>query len=731
MRKSSSAGVAVSVIACVVIASTASTASATPRSSWVGGCLAAPALTNSHLSNSYVPTTGVDVKTYDFAVNESNNDGETTRVSIATASLQSFGVSAVQGDIPSLAPPAQLLEQANGWAGINAGFFDLWGAPFEWGPTINDGIPEYMPLIVSNGQWDADWLKAVGVRKVYPKAAEGYATSGQISSSTQDIAIAGLNLQAIGNNTAVVYDTRFVGTTPQGEATIVVTAGVVTATYPNGRAMAVPAGSRVIQAMGTKATLLRKLEAHPEAAVTFADPDVLGFAAKGSLKIGSTVALTRAVNLPTLIKGTTIYTRHFSGSKSPRGALTWIIKAKKLYRIYPTGIAIKPTSTTTVIQFVKPSAALRALKVGRSVTVVTGAPTTRTGFRTTGSVSAVPGSFPVSTINKNDALATGAQIFGQDWDVSTPAGATTITVNIADSHIVKVDSDGNSDIPEAGQYVIQVPAAYAGIARSFKTRNTATVSVNPPASSSRQFATTFIRMRGSITNGAASIPIGALNYRMTADNWATAYNKHWQGENGDQVTVAASTTIFVRNGKILDINHSGTASKLRQTGDVVIQVPSNYVSTANSWSAGDNVTVDLGYQTKGNYELITALGRGAEGLRSSVIMTTCSGGTDGIRPRTALGWNLAGRIWLVTASPAIPDPNNGGYRTGGATIHQMSEWLRELGATDSVLFDGGGSTAMVRASGSGTHRVDLPDAVNDFPWVRSVPTLLAIVPKAN
>jgi hypothetical protein len=65
--------------------------------------------------------------------------------------------------------------------------------------------------------------------------------------------------------------------------------------------------------------------------------------------------------------------------------------------------------------------------------------------------------------------------------------------------------------------------------------------------------------------------------------------------------------------------------------------------------------------------------------------------------------------------------NDGYYRQGGATIHQTAEWLRKLGATSAVTFDGGGSTSQFIYSGGSASRLDLPE--NE--WIRDVPVGVA------
>jgi hypothetical protein len=64
-----------------------------------------------------------------------------------------------------------------------------------------------------------------------------------------------------------------------------------------------------------------------------------------------------------------------------------------------------------------------------------------------------------------------------------------------------------------------------------------------------------------------------------------------------------------------------------------------------------------------------------------------------------------------------------GYRQGGSTSSQMALWLMQLGATDAVLLDGGGSTTMqINQPDSGWERFDLPDQA----WWRDLANAFSI-----
>jgi len=82
-------------------------------------------------------------------------------------------------------------------------------------------------------------------------------------------------------------------------------------------------------------------------------------------------------------------------------------------------------------------------------------------------------------------------------------------------------------------------------------------------------------------------------------------------------------------------------------------------------------------------------------------------------------------VWLITSSRG-ENANDNGMRMGGSATDQIGLWLQQLGATDAVLLDGGGSTTMeIKHPEDGWQRFDLPDEA----WYRSLANAFAIKSK--
>jgi exopolysaccharide biosynthesis protein len=142
----------------------------------------------------------------------------------------------------------------------------------------------------------------------------------------------------------------------------------------------------------------------------------------------------------------------------------------------------------------------------------------------------------------------------------------------------------------------------------------------------------------------------------------------------------------------------------------VIQVNgSSAASTALKFKVGDLVTVSRAFQADSRSQFITAAGRGPRMVQGGKLIWICAQHNREHRPRSAIGWNQDGQVWLMTSSRGY-DAFDFGYRQGGSTSSQMAQWLMSLGATDAVLLDGGGSTTMqINQPDVGWQRFDLPD----------------------
>jgi exopolysaccharide biosynthesis protein len=135
---------------------------------------------------------------------------------------------------------------------------------------------------------------------------------------------------------------------------------------------------------------------------------------------------------------------------------------------------------------------------------------------------------------------------------------------------------------------------------------------------------------------------------------------------------------------------------------------------------GTPVSLSYHAATDAPFPVYEAVGRGARFLNKGVKNGgTCTTRDELLRPRTAIGWTRGGDLLFVTVSGrATVD----GVRYGGATIHQMADYMATLGSYDATNLDGGGSTTMLVRTTAGTVvRMDRSGSE----WQRAVPNVFS------
>ena len=187
-----------------------------------------------------------------------------------------------------------------------------------------------------------------------------------------------------------------------------------------------------------------------------------------------------------------------------------------------------------------------------------------------------------------------------------------------------------------------------------------------------------------------------------------------------------ATVVTDLAGKVLAIYPNGKQVKVAAS-QLVLQVAQETAPLLASLKVGSMLQINNTYSIKKALPLFAAFGDRENTMINGVIVADCTPGHEDIRPRTAIGWNENGDVWFATTTMGVRNSADvfNRFRLGGSSVHQLTTWLKELGATQAVAVDGGGSTTMyVREPSSSYVRVDLPATE----WVRNVPqgiTMLA------
>ncbi|MGQ0814260.1 MAG: phosphodiester glycosidase family protein [Gemmatimonadota bacterium] len=196
------------------------------------------------------------------------------------------------------------------------------------------------------------------------------------------------------------------------------------------------------------------------------------------------------------------------------------------------------------------------------------------------------------------------------------------------------------------------------------------------------------RSRGSVRAGSRVAPLGGVNVRARADS-AFVFDALF----GD--TTAADTgalKLVVRQGVVARVDTSAGSIGIPRDG-LVVTARGAARATLSTIAPGDRVEWTVSFtglpsniaELVGGYPMLLLDGKAVHhdeaGLRSAFA--------DRRHPRAAIGWGKEQRIYLVAVDGRRP-----GY-SEGMTLHELGEYLRALGFTHAMNFDGGGSTTLV------------------------------------
>lgn len=341
------------------------------------------------------------------------------------------------------------------------------------------------------------------------------------------------------------------------------------------------------------------------------------------------------------------------------------------------------------------------------------------GYPTTSVFKAGTISFILSGVNLASVPASGAM-------VATPkASSKTIAkgaygVLIVNQKVAALFPKGTTKRPTSG-LVIQANGASATKLKKLKVG--AKVSYSLPAAPKYRLVGDAITSTGYVITNTARLSIAAVNYRSGINSGAILYDSNYSPSVSQWL--GAKTLLLDANGKVVSYYAKGRNVTPTAAYPFVLQLATDAASSLASAAPAKDMQFKLvnRYSSTGKYSLISSVGRGNKMLTSGENVEECNYSTEQIRPRSVIGWNQYGQIWIM-ASTMGQNYQDNMYRQGGSTLHQMGQWLKELGATEAYAFDGGGSTNLFANFGFGMSRIDLPSSA----WVRSAPVGLVILP---
>jgi len=206
--------------------------------------------------------------------------------------------------------------------------------------------------------------------------------------------------------------------------------------------------------------------------------------------------------------------------------------------------------------------------------------------------------------------------------------------------------------------------------------------------------------------GATTVKLAGVN-EVPQRHAVLLYTRHW---NAHTPKAKGTTEIVVRlAGSVRPTQNQRVELKRIVDGNGNTAIARGHAVLAGTgdgakalrrlWDASrrDGSTVTL--RTKASIgDIQTSMGGGPLLVRDGKVQSFGSSGfADGRHPRTLVGTDAAGQRWLVTV-----DGRQRGY-SEGMTLDEAARFMVDLGATEVLNFDGGGSSTFVR-DGRATNR---------------------------
>ena len=341
------------------------------------------------------------------------------------------------------------------------------------------------------------------------------------------------------------------------------------------------------------------------------------------------------------------------------------------------------------------------------------------GYRGTGTLTIANRKYQVTGVNQLSPGKDSIVVYGQNFvhDV-TPKGQVTLVIK--NGKISKVYPKGTAISKRTGT-VIQVRGKYAYIFSKFALKKKAVLALVPAPKFETRIAADSVSPAGSVSSATNTLSIDSYNFGPVSATGATLFDEDYsETTNSGRVTLRiipdATGKLIVRN-----VYRQGYFTKV-DVGGFIVQANGESATAALRFKAGDVVTISRGYRSSTGANFINAAGRGPRLVQNGKFVWICAMHSKDFRPRSAIGWNQDGQVWLMASSRGA-DAADMGMRQGGSTTDQMARWLMSLGATDAVLLDGGGSTTMeIKESDQSWKRFDLPDSA----WYRALSNAFSI-----
>ncbi|MGC8784104.1 MAG: phosphodiester glycosidase family protein, partial [Armatimonadota bacterium] len=204
------------------------------------------------------------------------------------------------------------------------------------------------------------------------------------------------------------------------------------------------------------------------------------------------------------------------------------------------------------------------------------------------------------------------------------------------------------------------------------------------------------------------VPAGAVVWRLDEVDGTPALGKEIRARLGEMLQPHSACTVPERGALLVATGNAANRMKTLSAGSTVtlhlgIEPGQEMVALAPEWGQHATHLASRGYWRRQSgvdfwKRAVMAVGGGPWLMRNGEILIDApqqgfqSGFSQKRHPRTAVGVTADGKLLLVTVDGRQP-------MSGGMTLYELAQLLKQLGATDAINLDGGGSTTLAIRGG--------------------------------
>ena len=224
-------------------------------------------------------------------------------------------------------------------------------------------------------------------------------------------------------------------------------------------------------------------------------------------------------------------------------------------------------------------------------------------------------------------------------------------------------------------------------------------------------------LSGSATLAGKAYKLTSLNHQALVSGGLAMFTTAW----GPQARPYGTVDVVVKSGRITAVRTGTARGKAPASGEVIFTAAGTFGTALSGLRVGQSATWAY-HPVVSIPNVVSFVGNGGHYLFKGENRTTCTTRSEELRPRTAYGWTTSGDTVVVTFQGRAL---RNGVRWGGATNHQVGDYLLKLGVYEAVGLDGGTSTTMVQRSVAAGSVIRI-DRANSADAQRPIPDSVAL-----